>query len=104
MSGFLAGISGSGLLGSLGIGALLRRLIVGDEWLFRTDASFLVTDRMRSYRRRRGRGLRCIRVHVGRPELDDLVAKGCLLPADREDVAAIKLAISDLMFDWLRRA
>jgi len=58
-------------------------------------------DRMRSYRRRRGRGLRCIQVQVGRTELDGLVAKGYLLPGDREDISAIRLAISDLMFDYL---
>ena len=40
---------------------------------------------MRNYRRRRGRGLRCIQVQVGPAELDALVAEGYLLPGNRED-------------------
>jgi len=44
-----------------------------------------VADRVRSYRRRRRRGLRCIQVQVGRAELDGLVADGYLLPGNRED-------------------
>ena len=61
-------------------------------------------DRMRTYRRRRDRGLRCVQVQVGRAELDGLVAKGYLRPGDRKDTSAIRIAISDLMFDWLVRA
>ena len=52
-----------------------------------------VADRMRNYRRRRGRGLRCIQVQVGRAELDGLVAEGYLLAGNREDSYAIGLAI-----------
>jgi len=63
-----------------------------------------VAERMRHYRRRRGRGLRCVQVHVGQAELDGLVAEGYLLSADRNDAYTIGLAISDLMFDWLHRA
>jgi len=59
---------------------------------------------MRSYRRRRSRGLRCVQLQVGRVELDGLIAKGYLAPGDRQDVDAIALAIDDLIFDWLSRA
>jgi len=60
-----------------------------------------IAERMRSYRRRRRRGLRCVRLQVGRGELDGLVAKGYLAPGDRQDVEAIAVAIDDLIFDWL---
>ena len=59
---------------------------------------------MRNYRRRRGRGLRCIQVQVGPAELDGLVAKGYLLSGDREHIGAIESAIEDLMSDRLKRA
>ena len=58
-------------------------------------------DRVRSYRHRRRRGLRCIRVQVGRAELDGLIAEGYLLPGNRDDSYTIGLAINNLMFDWL---
>jgi hypothetical protein len=60
-----------------------------------------VADRVRSYRRRRRRGLRCIQVQVGRAELDGLVAEGYLLPGNRDDSYTIGLAINTLIFDWL---
>jgi hypothetical protein len=60
-----------------------------------------VADRVPSYRRRRRRGLRCIQVHVGRAELDGLIAEGYLLPGNRDDSYTIGLAINGLMFDWL---
>jgi hypothetical protein len=61
-------------------------------------------DRVRSYRRRRRRGLRCIQVQVGPAELDGLVAEGYLLPGNREDSYTIGLAINGLLFDWLNGA
>ena len=60
-----------------------------------------VADRVRSYRRRRRRGLRCVQVQVGRAELDGLIAKGYLLPGNRDDSYTIGLAINGLIFDWL---
>jgi hypothetical protein len=60
-----------------------------------------VAERMRAYRRRRRHGLRCYEVKLGRAELDDLVAKGYLSPAKRNDRHAIELAIDDFLFDFL---
>jgi hypothetical protein len=60
-----------------------------------------VADRMRNYRRRRKRGLRYIQVQIGPADLDGLVAKRYLAPSDRDDIAAIKSAIDNLMHDWL---
>ncbi len=60
-------------------------------------------ERARSYRRRRRRGLRCVRLQIGRAQLDGLVAKGYLGPGDRQDVHAIAMAIDNLIFDWLSR-
>ena len=59
-------------------------------------------ERMRDYRRRRSRGLRCFAVKLGRAELDDLVTKGYLSPENRNDRHAIELAIDDVLFDFLR--
>jgi hypothetical protein len=53
-----------------------------------------VADRMRNYRRRRRRGLRCIQVQVGH-ELDGLVAEGYVLRGDGDNIARIALAIND---------
>jgi hypothetical protein len=55
--------------------------------------------RMRTYRRRRRQGLRCVEVQVGRAELHGLIAKGYLSHDKRNDLRAIALAIGDLMFD-----
>ena len=59
---------------------------------------------MRAYRLRRQYGLRCVQVQVGRAEVDGLIANGYLPPDKRQDLHAIGLAVSDLMFDWLERA
>jgi hypothetical protein len=61
-------------------------------------------ERMRAYRRRRRSGLRCVKVRVGRADLDGLVEKGYLSPDKRKDLHAIELAIEDLMFDYFTRA
>jgi len=61
-----------------------------------------VAERMRAYRRRRRRGLRCYDVKLGRAELDGLITKGYLASGKRGDRYAIELAIDDLLFDWLR--
>ena len=61
-----------------------------------------VAERMRAYRRRRRRGLRCYGVQLGQAELDGLVAKGYLPSDKRGDRQAIELAIDDLLFDWLQ--
>lgn len=58
--------------------------------------------RMRAYRRRRRRGLRCVEVQVGRVELHGLIAKGYLSPDKQNDLQAIQLAIDDLIFDCFR--
>jgi hypothetical protein len=58
---------------------------------------------MRAYRRRRRHGFRCVEVQVGQAELDGLVAKGYLPSDKRHDLPAIKLAVNDLLFDWLQQ-
>jgi hypothetical protein len=61
-----------------------------------TKAVRSAADRMRAYRRRRRRGLRFVKVQVGWPELDGLVANG-YLPADKvQDLLSIELAVNDL--------
>jgi hypothetical protein len=59
-------------------------------------------ERMRAYRRRRRRGLRCVEVQVGRAELDGLIAKGYLSSDKRNELHEIQLAIGDFLFDYLK--
>jgi hypothetical protein len=68
-----------------------------------TKTSQSAAERMRAYRRRRRRGFRCVEVQVGRAELDGLVATGYLPPDKSQDRHAIKLAVNDLIFDWLQQ-
>jgi hypothetical protein len=61
-------------------------------------------ERMRAHRRRRRHGLRCVKVRVGRADLDGLVETGHLSPDKRKDLHAIELAVEDFMFDCFTRA
>jgi hypothetical protein len=61
-----------------------------------------VAERMRAYRHRRRVGLRRLEVQLGQPELNSLVAKGCLSSDKRDDRQAIGTAIENLLFDWVR--
>jgi len=72
------------------------------EWVQRPGKSQSAAARMRAYRRRRRRGLRCYEVKLGRAELNGLVTKGYLASDKRDDRYAIELAIDDLLFDWLK--
>jgi hypothetical protein len=57
--------------------------------------------RMRSYRHRRRHKLRSAWVRISPSELDGLIAKGFLDPANRDDAKAIGLAIEELIVDSL---
>jgi hypothetical protein len=61
-----------------------------------------VAERMRAYRHRRRRGVRCFEMQLGRAELNGLVAKGYLSSDKRGDRQAIESAIDNLLFDWLQ--
>jgi hypothetical protein len=58
---------------------------------------------MRSYRKRRRRGLRCYRVRIGHYEIDRLVAAGYLAPGDRKNDQAIQGATESLIEDALEK-
>jgi hypothetical protein len=47
---------------------------------------------MRSYRKRRRRGLRCVRIRVGLADVDALVKAGYLATGDRKSVLAVQNA------------
>jgi len=49
--------------------------------------------RMRWYRERRRRGLTCIKVDLRRSEVDALIARGWLKPAERQDRNALAAAL-----------
>ena len=49
--------------------------------------------RMRLYRERRRRGLSCIKVQLRRTEVDALIARGLLEPADRQDRGVLAAAL-----------
>jgi hypothetical protein len=57
--------------------------------------------RMRAYRRRRRRGTRCVRVALGPPEIDRLVATGYLSTDERADREAVQAAASWFIADAL---
>jgi len=50
-------------------------------------------ERMRRYRERRRRGLLCFKVQLRRTELDALIARGLLEPAERKDRSALAAAL-----------
>jgi hypothetical protein len=50
-------------------------------------------ERMRRYRERRRRGLLCIKVQLRRTEVDALIARGLLEPADRQDRGVLAAAL-----------
>jgi hypothetical protein len=49
--------------------------------------------RMRRYRERRRRGLSCIKVQLRRSEVEALIARGLLEPAERQDRGALSAAL-----------
>src|SRR5262249_23496096 len=50
-------------------------------------------ERMRLYRERRRRGLSCVKVQLRRTEVDALIARGLLEPAERKDRSAVAAAL-----------
>ena len=50
-------------------------------------------ERMRLYRERRRRGLSCVKVQLRRTEVDALIARGLLEPADRQDRGVLAAAL-----------
>ena len=50
-------------------------------------------ERMRLYRERRRRGLSCVKVQLRRTEVDALIARGLLEPAERKDRSALAAAL-----------
>jgi hypothetical protein len=60
--------------------------------------------RMRTYRRRRRKGMRCVQIQIGPADIDRLIERGYLGPTEREDFEAIEAAtsafLSDALFAW----
>ena len=50
-------------------------------------------ERMRRYRERRRRGLSCINVQLRQSEVDALIGRGLLQPAERQDRNALAAAL-----------
>jgi len=57
------------------------------------------TERVRAYRRRRSRGLRCVTVRLCEADIDMLVATDYLAAAERQDAEAIKVATEMFIYD-----
>jgi hypothetical protein len=57
--------------------------------------------RMREYRRRRRRGMRCVTVQVSEADIEALVAKGYLAPSGRAEANAIQEAADMFISDAL---
>ena len=58
-------------------------------------------ERMRLYRKRRRRGMRCVHVHVSPPEVEVLIRKGYLSDETRNDRDALAFAVGSLIYDAL---
>ena len=58
-------------------------------------------ERMRQYRRRRRRGMRCVTVRVSEADIEALVAKGYLAPSGRAEANAIQEAADMFISDAL---
>jgi hypothetical protein len=56
-------------------------------------------ERMRSFRRRRRQGTRCVRIQLDVTTIDALIRKKHLEPEARNDQKALELAISDFIWD-----
>jgi hypothetical protein len=60
-------------------------------------------ERMRQYRKRQRKGLRCVRIQLDATELDVLVRRRYLEAKDRDNAKAVQIAaaafISDSFFD-----
>jgi hypothetical protein len=54
-------------------------------------------ERMRVYRKRQQRGERCVRILIGRAEIDRLIDKGYLGPEEREDADALEFAANSFI-------
>jgi hypothetical protein len=61
-------------------------------------------ERMRRYRERRRRGLRCVLIQIRRSEQDALVKKGLLAPEQRGDRSATAKALHKFLDMTLGRA
>jgi hypothetical protein len=58
-------------------------------------------ERMRRYRKRRRRGIRCVRVQIHVTEIDALIRKKYLDQQSRDDLKAVEYAIRTVVFDAL---
>jgi hypothetical protein len=60
-----------------------------------------VAERMRLYRKRRRRGVRCVRVQLHVTEIDTLIRKGYLDRKSRDDCDAVDAALGAFVDDAL---
>ena len=60
-----------------------------------------VAERMRRYRKRRRRGIRCVRVQIHVTEIDALIRKKYLDQQSRDDLKAVEYAIRTVVLDAL---
>ena len=58
-------------------------------------------ERMRRYRKRRRRGIRCVRVQIHVTEIDALIRKKYLDQQSRDDLKAVEYAIRTVVLDAL---
>ena len=58
-------------------------------------------ERMRRYRKRRRRGIRCVRVQLHVTEIDALIRKKYLDQQSRDDLKAVEYAIRTVVLDAL---
>jgi len=66
-----------------------------------TLSSAPAAERMRRYRKRRRRGIRCLRIQIHVSEIDALIRKKYLDQQSRDDLKAVEYAIRTVVLDAL---
>ncbi len=77
-----------------------RTVVVVKERYRSSDSP--AAQRMRRSRQRRRDGLRCLRLELRETEIDQLVRRGLLRTAERNDPSAITEALYLLFYQYLR--
>ena len=72
-----------------------------DPAQMRALSSTPAAQRMRAYRRRRREGLFIVPVHLDQPDIDGLVRRKLLRPAQRQDTEALQVAVQGLIYQVL---
>ena len=72
-----------------------------DPAQIRAHSSAPAAQRMRAHRKRRREGSFIVPVHLDQPDIDGLVRRKLLRPAQRQDTEALQVAVQGLVYHLL---